>query len=74
MSTDTKRKVLIIEDEKPISDIIKFNLTREGYDVETAYDGQEGLDKALSCGCSLVCPQHQQNCLPGGAGSPHRSQ
>ena len=54
MSTDTKRKVLIIEDEKPISEIIKFNLTREGYDVETAYDGQEGLDKALSCGCSLV--------------------
>ncbi|MCR4805417.1 MAG: response regulator transcription factor [Clostridia bacterium] len=54
MSTDTKRKVLIIEDEKPISDIIKFNLTKEGYEVETAYDGQEGLDKALSCGPQLV--------------------
>ena len=54
MSTETARKVLIIEDEKPISDIIKFNLTKEGYEVETAYDGQEGLEKALSCGCSLV--------------------
>lgn len=55
MSTDSdKRKVLIIEDEKPISDIIRFNLSREGYEVETAYDGQEGLDKALAGRCSLV--------------------
>ena len=52
--TENGRKILIIEDEKPISDIIRFNLIKEGYDVETAYDGQEGLDKALSCGCSLV--------------------
>lgn len=48
------RKILIIEDEKPISDIIRFNLIKEGYEVETAYDGQDGLDKALSCGAQLV--------------------
>ncbi|WP_304682440.1 response regulator YycF [uncultured Ligilactobacillus sp.] len=30
---------------KPILDIIKFNLTKEGYDVYTAEDGQEALDK-----------------------------
>ena len=42
------KKVLIIEDEKAISDIIKFNLTKEGFEVETAYDGQDGLDKALA--------------------------
>lgn len=41
------KKVLIIEDEKSISDIIKFNLSKEGFDVDTAYDGQDGLDKAL---------------------------
>ena len=52
--TENGRKILIIEDEKPISDIIRFNLIKEGYEVETSYDGQEGLDKALSCGCSLV--------------------
>ena len=46
MSTESGKKILIIEDEKPISDIIKFNLIKEGYGVETAYDGQEGLDKA----------------------------
>ncbi|MDR0570533.1 MAG: response regulator transcription factor [Clostridiales Family XIII bacterium] len=41
------RKVLIIEDEKPISDIILFNLKKEGFAVETAYDGIDGLEKAL---------------------------
>lgn len=37
-------KVLVVDDEKPISDIIKFNLTKEGYDVVTATDGREALD------------------------------
>lgn len=43
---DSKR-VLIVEDEKAISDIIKFNLKKENFEVEVAYDGQEGLEKAL---------------------------
>ena len=55
MSTDNReKKILIIEDEVSISDIIKFNLKKEGYDVETAYDGRDGLDKALHCGCDLI--------------------
>ena len=41
------KKILIIEDEKPISNIIKFNLEKEGFTVDTAYDGQDGLSKAL---------------------------
>lgn len=41
---DSKR-VLIVEDEKAISDIIKFNLKKENFEVEVAYDGQEGLEK-----------------------------
>lgn len=36
-------KILVVDDEKPISDIIKFNLTKEGYDVITAADGKEAL-------------------------------
>lgn len=36
-------KVLIVDDEKPISDIVKFNLTKEGYQVLTAFDGEEAL-------------------------------
>jgi two-component system response regulator VicR len=39
------KKVLVVDDEKPISDIVKFNLTKEGFDVYTAYDGQEALDQ-----------------------------
>ncbi|MBQ2747793.1 MAG: response regulator transcription factor [Firmicutes bacterium] len=42
------KKVLIIEDEKSISDIIKFNLKKEGFEVETAYDGQDGYMKAIA--------------------------
>ncbi len=37
------RKILVVDDEKPISDIIKFNLTKEGYEVVTAFDGDEAL-------------------------------
>lgn len=37
-------KVLVVDDERPISDIIKFNLIKEGFDVVTASDGKEALD------------------------------
>lgn len=39
------QKILVVDDEKPISDIIKFNLNKEGFDVDTAYDGEEAIDK-----------------------------
>lgn len=39
--------ILIIEDEKNISDIIKFNLEKECYKVIQCFDGKEGLDTAL---------------------------
>ncbi len=38
------QRIAIIEDEKAISDIMKYNLEKEGYDVITAYDGIEGLE------------------------------
>ena len=37
-------KVLVVEDEKAIVDILKFNLEREGFDVVTAYDGEAGFE------------------------------
>lgn len=49
-----QKKVLIIEDEKSISDIIKFNLEKEGYEIETAYDGEDGLTKALSVNPDII--------------------
>jgi len=55
MDTDSNAKrILIIEDEASISDIIKFNLIKEGYQVDTAYDGQEGLRKALESNPDLI--------------------
>jgi len=40
-----RKKVLVVDDEKSISDIIKFNLLKDGYDVEVAEDGDEALKK-----------------------------
>lgn len=42
------KKVLVVDDEKPISDIIKFNLEKEGFEVVVAYDGEEALEKVES--------------------------
>ncbi len=39
------KKILIVDDEKPISDIIKFNLTKEGYETVSAFDGREAITK-----------------------------
>ncbi|HLS53599.1 MAG TPA: response regulator transcription factor [Tissierellaceae bacterium] len=36
--------ILVVEDEKNISDVIKAYLEKEGYKVITAYDGQEAMD------------------------------
>lgn len=37
-------KILVVDDERPISDIIKFTLTKENFDVVTTYDGAEALE------------------------------
>lgn len=39
-----KKTILVVDDEKPIADILQFNLTKEGYDVHCAYDGNEALE------------------------------
>ena len=48
------KKVLVVDDESNIVDILRFNLQREGYEVVAAYDGQEGLDKARSEAPDLI--------------------
>ncbi len=40
--------ILVVDDEAPIVDILKFNLTKAGYNVIAAYDGEEGLSLALT--------------------------
>jgi two-component system phosphate regulon response regulator PhoB len=42
----TKPRILIIEDEHALTDVLTYNLQREGYEPHVAHDGQEGLRKA----------------------------
>ena len=49
-----KKKILVVEDEKAIADILVFNLQREGYDTLVAYDGADGLHAALEQAPVLV--------------------
>ena len=49
-----QKTVLIVEDEKNIVDILRFNLMREGYRTLEAYDGEDGLNKARSENPDLI--------------------
>jgi two-component system, OmpR family, response regulator len=41
-------KILVVEDDRNLLDVLKYNLSREGYDVLTAADGIEAIDVARS--------------------------
>ena len=47
MNEKTKEKILIIEDEADLVKGLKLNLADEGYEVDWAADGREGLRRAL---------------------------
>lgn len=49
-----EKKILIVDDEKPIVDIIKFNLEKEGFSTAVAYDGEEAINMALSIKPDLI--------------------
>lgn len=51
---EKKQKVLIVEDEKNIVDILRFNLRKEGYDTLEAFDGVTGLRLALEESPDLI--------------------
>ena len=48
------KTVLIVEDEKNIVDILRFNLQRAGYQTLEAYDGEDGLAQAVSANPDLI--------------------
>ena len=49
-----EKKILVVEDEKAIADILEFNLKKEGYNVTCAYDGEDGLNKAREINPDLI--------------------
>ena len=48
------KKILVVDDEKPIVDILKLNLQKENYEVYEAYDGEEALLKAQALQPDLI--------------------
>ena len=44
--TMAKKHVLVVEDDKALADILKYNLDQNGYEVSVARDGQDGLQQA----------------------------
>ncbi len=51
---ETKKKILIVEDEKNIADVLAVNLMLAGYTYDVAYDGETGLAKALTGAYDLI--------------------
>ena len=47
-------KVLVVEDDRTLLEVLQYNLTKEGYDVLTASDGAKGLETARSNKPDLV--------------------
>ena len=48
------KKILIVDDEKAIADVLKFNLEKEGFTTTVAYDGEEAIKLALSINPDLI--------------------
>lgn len=48
------KKILIVDDEPDILEILSYNLRKEGYEVETASNGEEGLKKAVQVMPDLI--------------------
>lgn len=49
-----QRLILVVEDEKPILDILQFNLEKEGYKVATAMDGETAVQMAFQVNPDLI--------------------
>lgn len=46
MSGRARKRVLVVDDERDITDLVSFNLKRNGYDVIACYDGAEAIEVA----------------------------
>ena len=54
MQDTVGKTILVVEDEKPISEILKVNLVKNGYKVLCAFDGEEAINLALSSEPDLI--------------------
>ncbi|GAB4138971.1 MAG: response regulator transcription factor [Planctomycetota bacterium] len=61
----SQTKILVIEDEPDLREGLQHNLEMEGYSVDTAADGSEGLEKALNGNPDLVLLDLMLPAMPG---------
>lgn len=54
MANKPVQKILVVDDEEPILELLKYNLEKQGYDVRTANDGQLAVDIAKKFHPDLV--------------------
>jgi len=47
-------KILVVEDEEDVLELVRYNLTKNGYRVETAVSGEEALRKAVTVNPDLM--------------------
>jgi len=51
---NTQKRILIVDDDDEIRELLEFDITQSGYFVDTAKDGMEGLNKALNNSYDLI--------------------
>ena len=54
MQDTSGKTILVVEDEKPIAEILKVNLVKNGYKVLNAFDGEKALEIALTTELDLI--------------------
>ena len=54
MANKQSPKVLVVDDDPDILELLKYNLKKEGYDVETAEDGMKGVSIAKRFSPELI--------------------
>ena len=51
---EDRKKILVVEDEKNIATVLAYNIKKEGYDCDVAYDGETGLIMATEGSYDLL--------------------
>jgi two-component system, NtrC family, response regulator AtoC len=65
--TTKSHKILIIDDEKEICSLLTEYFTEDGYTVEVAYDGEDGIAKVKTFEPDIIILDHRMPIMDGAA-------
>ena len=65
MTTETRTRVMVVDDDLALARMLRILFTSEGYDVITAHDGQQALDRLEDGPPALVVLDLQMPVLDG---------